>query len=66
MNSTDSIPTFDGDEAFIGVDMRLPPQNLPNGLVSEARNARFRYGVAEPRKGLQYLTWTQLTGQYWN
>lgn len=65
MNSTDSIPTFDGDEAFIGVDMRLPPQNLPNGLVSEARNARFRYGVAEPRKGLQYLTWTQLTGQYW-
>lgn len=62
---SDTVPAIDGDSVFIGVDMRVPPQSLPSGLVSEAVNARFRYGVAEPRKGLQNLTWTQLLGQFW-
>lgn len=52
----------DGDTGFVGVDMRTPPQNLPAGYVSEAVNTRFRFGVAEPRRGLTALNWAQLMG----
>ena len=47
----------DGDQGFIGVDMRVAPQLLNPGYVSEAKNARFRFGVAEPRKGSMPLSW---------
>ena len=51
-----------GDQGFVGVDMRTPPQNLSPTLCSYAENCRFRYGAVEPRKGVQSLTWTSLLG----
>lgn len=53
----DDAPMLDGDNGFIGVDMRTSPHLLQPGYVAEARNARFRYGVAEPRKGVAPLAW---------
>lgn len=36
---------------------RLDPGTLPEGMVSEARNMRFRHGVAETRKGVYKAPW---------
>ena len=58
----DDAPLIDGDNGFIGVDMRTAPHLLKPGFVSEARNARFRYGVAEPRKGVVPLAWGRISG----
>ena len=52
----DDVPTTDGDNGFIGVDMRTSPHLLQPGYVSDARNSRFRFGVAEPRKGTRWNT----------
>jgi len=49
-----------GDGRFIGVDMR-DPGTLGPGYVSEAINLRFSEGVAEPRKGIMALAWTNKT-----
>lgn len=51
-----------GDGAFVGVDMRTPPQSLQPGYVSEAVNVRFRRGEAFPRGGMQALQWAFLLG----
>ena len=56
----DDAPVTDGDNGFIGVDMRTSPHLLRPGYVSDARNARFRFGVAEPRKGVMPVTWSQI------
>jgi len=58
----DNAPLTDGDNGFIGVDMRTAPHLLRPGYVSEARNARFRYGIAEPRKGVVPLSWGRVAG----
>jgi len=58
----DEVISADGDQGFMGVDMRTPPQNLPPGMVSFAENCRFRFGSVEPRRGTQALTWTSLLG----
>lgn len=42
----------DGDSAFRGVDMRSAPNAVSSGIVSAARNARFRFGKAETRGGI--------------
>lgn len=57
----DTPPKSDGDQYFIGVNMRLHPSMLPPGYVSEAINARFNDGVAEPRKGYVRLAWINNT-----
>lgn len=57
----DEPPRVDGDERFIGVNMRFHPAILPPGYVSEAINARFNDGVAEPRKGFVQLAWINHT-----
>lgn len=63
----DDPPIADGDTGFVGVDMRTPPHLLPQGMVAEARNARFRYGVAEPRRGVMPLNWDAgLAGLEWD
>lgn len=36
---------------------RLDPGTLPEGMASEARNMRFRHGVAETRKGMYKCPW---------
>lgn len=57
----DDAPITDGDNGFVGVDMRTSPHLLAPGMVADARNARFRFGVAEPRKGVTPVTWGNLT-----
>jgi hypothetical protein len=52
---------MDGDEGFVGVNMRLHPSLLPPGYASEAINVRFNDGVAETRKGLVKLGWLNRT-----
>jgi len=49
--SGDELPLIDGDAAFRGVDERIAPALLPSGMVSKAKNLRFRNGAAEPRGG---------------
>ncbi|MDB4665516.1 hypothetical protein OAE97_04160 [Verrucomicrobia bacterium] len=58
--ANDDAPTLDGDNGFVGVDMRTSPHLLRPGYVSLAKNARFRNGIAEPRKGTVPLSWTNL------
>ena len=60
----DDAPVTDGDNGFIGVDMRTSPHLLRPGYVSDARNARFRFGVAEPRKGVMPVTWSQISNTW--
>ena len=47
----------DGDARFMGMAPRLDPASLPEGMASEARNMRFRNGVAESRKGMYKCPW---------
>ena len=47
----------DGDTRFMGIAPRLDPASLPEGMASEARNMRFRHGVAETRKGMYKCPW---------
>ena len=61
----DDAPITAGDNGFVGVDMRQQPHMLAPGMVSEAVNARFRFGVAEPRKGVMPLTWFNRYGFAW-
>ena len=35
----------DGDDGFMGVNMRLSPENLQKGLVASAKNIRFDNGI---------------------
>lgn len=47
----------DGDSGFIGVNSRVDPGALKQGMVSDARNVVFRNGVAETRKGVTKPAW---------
>lgn len=69
MMNTDSMnsPRLpDGDLAFVGVDMRIDPQQLPQGYCSFAKNARFRFGRAEPRLGLFPLRFNFFNAFQWD
>lgn len=55
-----SLP--DGDQGFIGVEERLPPQQLSAGYVAGARNKRFRNGRAATRDGIGLLPWMKGSG----
>ena len=65
-SQNDDVPQMDGDRGFIGVDMRTAPQLLQPGYVADARNARFRFGVAEPRKGMMPLSFSDVRGFEWD
>lgn len=60
--ASDEAEQADGDIGFVGANMRLPPNQLPPGMVSFAKNLRFNRGVAEPRLGLRKLAWSNLVG----
>ena len=63
----DTPSNLDGDPFFRGVDERLSPQQLPQGMVSRAVNLRFRNGKAATRKGLQICRWMKEDGTVpWN
>lgn len=57
----DDKPYLDGDRGLRGINMRMDPALLDPGLASEAKNARFRYGVAETRKGHMVMPWANKT-----
>ena len=54
-------PELAGDTGFVGVNTRVDPGSLTPGLVSHAKNMRFRNGVAEPRKGVVKPVWLNAT-----
>jgi len=47
----------DGDTRFMGVNLRLDPGSLPQGMAADARNVVFRNGVAETRLGVLKPAW---------
>ena len=49
--------TVDGDTRFMGIAPRLDAGSLPEGMASEARNMRFRNGVAATRRGVYKPSW---------
>lgn len=53
----DANKAADGDRAFSGVNTRLDPASLPQGIAAEAKNIRFRNGVAETRRGVAKPGW---------
>ena len=64
-HSLDAQPLPDGDLGFIGVDMRVDPQQLSPGYCSFAKNARFRFGRAETRLGMMPLRFNFLGATTW-
>jgi len=52
-----SDPLLDGDSGFFGVNARLDAGQLPRGVVSSAKNIRFKNGVASPRAGIKKVYW---------
>jgi|14BtaG_2_1085337.scaffolds.fasta_scaffold09550_2 hypothetical protein len=49
--SFDEKPLLDGDEGFIGLNTRLDPTQLSEGVLSESKNIRLDKGTARSRKG---------------
>ncbi len=48
----DTPPTIEGDTGFFGLNMKLEPFMLAQGLLSESQNKRLRRGIAETRPGV--------------
>ena len=62
-DSHDLAPALLGDRGWRGVNLRLDPQQLPEGFASEAINLRFRNGLPEPREGSVVMAWlNKITG----
>lgn len=53
----DEAPQTDGDPGWAGVNMRLDPARLPQGIASYALNKRFSKGRAETRRGTRLMAW---------
>jgi hypothetical protein len=49
-------PVLDGDAAFVGVDLRTHPAELPPGVLSVAENVRMTDGKPQPRGGVAWQT----------
>jgi hypothetical protein len=62
MGRRDEPLITEGDNAFVGVDMRRDPSQLDVGLVAEAINLSFRQGKATPRHGFQTRPWASEAG----
>jgi len=55
--ATDKQILADGDNGFFGINMRIDPASLEQGMASDARNMVFRNGVAETRLGVIKPAW---------
>lgn len=55
-----SQPQAESDNSYTGFSSRLDPANLPAGILQAAQNIRLQRGIAQPRKGCQRLTSTDL------
>jgi hypothetical protein len=55
-----SQPQAESDNSYTGFSSRLDPANLPPGILQTAQNIRLQRGIAQPRKGCQRLTSTDL------
>ena len=53
----DEQPVGAGDQGFRGVNMRMSPERLEPGILSEAINCRFFSGIVETRRGAAFLPW---------
>ena len=53
----DEAPQVDGDPGWMGVNMRLDPARLPQGIAAYAINKRFSKGRAETRQGTRLMAW---------
>lgn len=56
-----SQPQAESDNSYTGFASRLDPANLPAGILQNAQNIRLQRGIAQPRRGCQRLTSTDLT-----
>jgi hypothetical protein len=54
----DDAPVLDKDEGWNGVNLRLKPDQLPDGMGAAGINLRFEGGVAKPRGGARLLNWS--------
>jgi len=54
----DESPQTQGDEGFLGVNMRLHPARVSSGYASNAVNKRFVDGTALTRKAIAKLGWS--------
>lgn len=53
---TESLPDGEGEDGiFIGVNMRVSPEKLPEGMLAKAVNKRLQAGRADTRRGLLEL-----------
>lgn len=52
----DLQPVLDGDDTFLGVDLRTHPAELPPGVLSLAENVRLTNGKPTPRGGVAWQT----------
>lgn len=59
----DEASREDGDASFIGVEERLPAQQLQPGYVARAKNKRFRTGRCATRDGITMLPWGPVDGR---
>lgn len=50
----------ESDNSYTGFASRLDPANLPPGILQTSQNIRLQRGIAQPRKGCQRLTSTDL------
>jgi len=50
----------ESDNSYTGFASRLDPANLPPGILQASQNIRLQRGIAQPRKGCQRLTSTDL------
>lgn len=53
----DEAPQLSGDSGWLGVNMRLDPGRLPEGIAAYALNKRFSRGRAETRYGTRLMAW---------
>ena len=58
----DEASVVDGDRSFVGIDMRLDPDFLQQGIAANAVNMIFRRGIAEPRFGFVTKAWGRQGG----
>lgn len=59
-------PIVDGDIAFVGVNARLDPGQLPEGFVANAVNKRFTNGVVKTRPGIKKMPWSNVQADPYN
>tara|TARA_R100001082_G_scaffold101707_1_gene71382 strand:+ start:2189 stop:4453 length:2265 start_codon:yes stop_codon:yes gene_type:complete len=58
-------PIVDGDIAFVGVNARLDPGQLPEGFVANAVNKRFTNGVVKTRSGIKKMPWSNKSSDHY-